>query len=184
MSEATKSQIIYARQEEVKGDKTGGVQRMRKERRDLEERAIKANEMIAASHKLGPILSKALRTHVDEITEDLVHAIEERDNTMKELAEAKEQISELTAIRQELIHTQHEYHRIFGPLPEFEKLIPQITEHPFNPKGSSLSRGGSIIDDDDATNIAGGEQKLHGDTTEEQDWVHLINKQQDDFEAF
>ena len=45
---------------------------MRKERRDLEEWAMKANEMIAASHQLRPILSKAIRSHVDELTEDLV----------------------------------------------------------------------------------------------------------------
>ena len=39
----------------MKGEKTGGVQRMRKERRDLEERAIKANGInaVCSRHPVG-----------------------------------------------------------------------------------------------------------------------------------
>lgn len=128
LSTATESQIIYERQEELQGERIEGVQRMNKERRDLEERAIKANEMIATLCQVGPMLSKAIRAHVDDLTGDLFKAIKSRNEALMELSEAKEEIARLTNIRQDLLETQQEYHRHYGPLPTLEQLLEQLNE--------------------------------------------------------
>ncbi len=48
--ETTKAEVIYRRQEEVKGSKTARVQRMRDKRREVKEREIEANERSAAAY--------------------------------------------------------------------------------------------------------------------------------------
>ena len=170
---------------------------MRKERRDLEERAMKANEMVAAINKVGPLLGKVVRSHVDEIIVDLVKAIEERDEALKELAEAKNQIAELTATRQKLLNTKHEYLRIHGPLPDLNKWMT-----PLNDSETSAAAATSAITTDEhhhsqhpphpicsqdqasPTHSLSHISPPHTTADEDNDWVQFVMKQTENFECF
>lgn len=93
LTEASRSQIIYNRQKEMKDEKTKGVQRMKKKkRRELKKDAMRVNERITASWQFETVLNKAVRTHTDELVSDLNAAVEELNQTkaqVKDLVETK-----------------------------------------------------------------------------------------------
>ena len=107
LTEASRTEIIYMRQNELKDSKTEGVQRLKKERRELEERAILTNEKAAAAALAGQAVNSAVRDHVKHITSEF-------ENALKDLDESKGQIKNLMETREGLLARnsmlQHQVH--------------------------------------------------------------------------
>lgn len=96
ITEATRSQLIYDRQKEVMSDRTEGVQRMKKERKEFEEDAMKLNERTVATLKAGSVVNKVVTQQIGSMTQRL-------DESKKEVGELQTEVQELLAIRQGLI---------------------------------------------------------------------------------
>ena len=84
LTEASRTEIIYIRQNELKDSKTEGVQRLKKERRELEERAILTNEKAAAAALAGQAVNSAVRDHVKHITSEFENALKDLDEAHAE----------------------------------------------------------------------------------------------------
>ena len=54
---------MYRQQKEIGNLRTEGVQRMKKERRELENNALQVNKQIATSFQLGTALNQIIRKH-------------------------------------------------------------------------------------------------------------------------
>ena len=52
LTQASRSQVVYGHQKEIETMRTEGVQRVKKERKELEKDAIQVNERIAASFQV------------------------------------------------------------------------------------------------------------------------------------
>lgn len=134
LTEATRSQIIYDRQKEIKDDKTTGVQRMKKERKELEDDAMEVNERAAATWKMGTVLNQAVRAHTDELTANLATTVGELKQTKAEVAELLETRRTLAAAGQRYMRRnellQKEKNAFFRQLHTYSTLFGKLRSHP------------------------------------------------------
>lgn len=99
LTDATRNQIIYMRQQEVKDDRTEGVKRTEKERKESEERAMTINERAAATSTAGTVLHNAIKEH----TKDLFNGFHQ---ALAELEESKKEVAQLLNTRNGLIERE------------------------------------------------------------------------------
>lgn len=85
LTEATRAQLIHHRQSELDGEKTAGVQRMKKERRDLEDCSAKVNKQQAAAYSIETALNQAFKKQIDQLSTKLGDALQEVESTKKEV---------------------------------------------------------------------------------------------------
>ena len=67
LTQANRTQIIYQKQQKLKGGKTEGIQRMKKERRDFENDLVTVNERAAAASTAGVAVNIALKEHTADL---------------------------------------------------------------------------------------------------------------------
>ena len=87
LTEAIKTQIIYNKQREIDNDRTQKVQRMKKERKKLEEDAKTINERIAASWRIDTTLNAAIKQQMKEINKRFQKTLDKLNKTKNECSQ-------------------------------------------------------------------------------------------------
>lgn len=108
LTEASSNQIVYARQKGVMDDRTEGVQRMKKEKRELEKYAKevsptqnqrttlathestystshRSERAYQSSHQFGTAMNQALQEHIRKLSESFDALVNERIKARTEL---------------------------------------------------------------------------------------------------
>ena len=90
LTQASRSQVVYGRQKEIETRRTEGVQRIKKERKELEKDAMQVNERIAASFQVGTALNQTIKKHTNDLAAKCAAALAELNHAKAEIEDPLE----------------------------------------------------------------------------------------------